>query len=128
MTSPAVTIAPYRSVAAAAREMLDRGINRLPVIRNGSLVGIVSRADLMRAFARSDEEVAADVRDRVEHFLALENDHHTIDVGIDVGEVTVTGRVDRRLTAEALPDVIASIPGVVEVHSELTWVEEASAR
>src|SRR5262249_17832378 len=56
MSRPAITIAPYASTAAAAGEMLEQGINRLPVVKNGRLVGIVTRADLVRAFARSDAE------------------------------------------------------------------------
>src|SRR3990172_8960294 len=58
MTSPAITIGPVPSLTEAARRMSDRGVNRLPVVENGVLVGIVTRADLVRAFVRSDEEIA----------------------------------------------------------------------
>lgn len=52
MTSPALTISWNRPVSAAARMMLERDVNRLPVLgRDGELVGIVSRADVVRAFA-----------------------------------------------------------------------------
>ena len=51
MTSPAVTVPAFFSVAAAAREMIGRGVDRLPVVRNDRLVGIVTRSDLVRAFA-----------------------------------------------------------------------------
>ena len=57
MTSPAVTIGPDRGVADAASVMLDESFSRLPVVDHGSLVGIVTRHDLVRAFARSDEEI-----------------------------------------------------------------------
>jgi CBS domain-containing protein len=57
MTSPAVVIAPARSVADAAALMLDEGVSRLPVVDKGELVGIVTRHDLVRAFARTDEEI-----------------------------------------------------------------------
>ena len=53
MTSPAVTIAPYESAAEAARLMCERRVNRLPVVKDGKLVGIVTRADLVRAFTRA---------------------------------------------------------------------------
>src|SRR6186997_369491 len=46
MTSPAVTIAPYESAAEAAQIMCERHVNRLPVVKDGVLVGIVTRADL----------------------------------------------------------------------------------
>ena len=59
MTTPAVTIAPGRSVADAATLMLDLGIDRLPVVSGGLLAGIVTRADIVRVFSQEDEEVAA---------------------------------------------------------------------
>jgi CBS domain-containing protein len=59
MTAPAITIGPDRPAAAAARLMLEHGVNRLPVVSDdGMLLGIVTRADLVRAFIRSDEKFA----------------------------------------------------------------------
>src|SRR5687768_755983 len=46
MSSPAVTIGPYESVAEAARMMSERGVNRLPVVKDEQLIGIITRADL----------------------------------------------------------------------------------
>ena len=47
------------AVDAAAALMLDRQVNRLPVLDDaGKLAGIVTRADLVRAFVHSDEEIA----------------------------------------------------------------------
>ena len=59
MTSPAVTTRPKAQVSEAARVMVERGVNRLPVVKEGRLVGIVTRADLVNAFVRSDEEITA---------------------------------------------------------------------
>jgi CBS domain-containing protein len=56
MTAPAVTVAPERSVADAAALMLDVGIDRLPVISGGLLAGILTRADIVRAFAYAPVE------------------------------------------------------------------------
>jgi CBS domain-containing protein len=52
MTRGAVTITPQAEVAEAARRMRARGVKRLPVVDEADrLVGIVSRADIVRAFA-----------------------------------------------------------------------------
>ena len=74
MTTPAITIGPERPVTAAAALMIDRGVNRLPVVdQRGALVGIVTRADLVRAFARTDAEVAQDIqKDVVQHTMWLQ--------------------------------------------------------
>ena len=46
--------------------MLDRNVKRLPVVDDdGLLIGIVTRADLVRAFVRSDEDVAREIREDV---------------------------------------------------------------
>jgi len=124
MTTPAVTIAPFQSVATAAAEMLERAINRLPVVRNGRLVGIVTRGDLVRAFARSDREVVAEAREQVEYFLAVADDLSRVEVSLTGGELTLGGAVRRRSSAEQLPRHLARVPGVVSVVSELTWLED----
>ena len=45
--------------------MLREQVHRLPVVADGELVGIVRRADLVRAFVRSDAEITADFRKSV---------------------------------------------------------------
>jgi len=49
MTSPAMTIHASATAAAAARLMIEQGVNRLPVTADGTLVGIVTRADLLES-------------------------------------------------------------------------------
>lgn len=52
MTPLVFTVAPGESLAAAAATMGRHGVKRLPVLdETGALVGIVSRADLVRAVA-----------------------------------------------------------------------------
>jgi CBS domain-containing protein len=65
MSSPAITIAPGRQVAEAARVMVGRRVNRLPVVDGSRLVGIVTRADLVRAYVRSDTEIEREIREDV---------------------------------------------------------------
>jgi CBS domain-containing protein len=123
MTTPAITVAPYCPVTGAAERMLERGINRLPVIRQDRLIGIVTRADLVRAFARSDRELVADVREMVELQKELAGDRSPIQIAISEGQVTLTGAVRLQSQAEILARTVRSVPGVVDVSSELTWTE-----
>lgn len=52
MSAPALTIQAEASLAEAASFMTAHGVNRLPVTgADGRLVGLVSRSDLVRAFA-----------------------------------------------------------------------------
>lgn len=120
MTSPAVTISGDRPLAEAAATMTRRGINRLPVVDSGVLVGVVSRADLVRAYVRSDEELAGVVREEVIH-RTMWLDPDLYDVSVRDGIVRIRGSVALRSTAEVIERVSALIPGVVAVTSELHW-------
>ena len=55
MTANPITVAPTSSLGEACRLIEERGIKRLPVVHNGELVGIIARADLVRAFAQAVE-------------------------------------------------------------------------
>lgn len=124
MTAPAVTIESFCSVATAAERMLEHDVNRLPVIQRGRLVGIVSRADLVRAFARSNDQILADVREQVELHQALNGESDLVTVDVADGDAVLTGAVRRRSDAESLPRLVRMVPGVVEVRSELSWSED----
>jgi CBS domain-containing protein len=65
MSAPATTIDQWRSVSAAASLMAEEGIKRLPVVHDGKLVGIITRADVIRAFTRSDADIERDIREEV---------------------------------------------------------------
>jgi len=54
MSSPAVTIDEESDIADAASLMLRERIARLPVIRNGRLIGIVTRADIVRGIGEGE--------------------------------------------------------------------------
>jgi CBS domain-containing protein len=51
MTSNPRTVAPDDDVHAAAHVMVETGHNRIPVVNEGRLVGVISRADVVRALA-----------------------------------------------------------------------------
>ena len=120
MTSPPITITPDRPAAAAARIMLDRGVNRLPVVRDGTLVGIVTRADLVRAFTRADEEIVAEIRDDVlRRALWLEPD--SVEITVQRGEVELAGEIETKSDVEVLRKLVQRIPGVVSVRSSVLY-------
>ena len=59
MTLNPVTVAPSSSLGEACRLVEDRGVKRLPVVKDGKLVGIIARADLVRALAQAIHRGAA---------------------------------------------------------------------
>lgn len=120
MTRPAVTIDPDRPVSEAARLMLERRVNRLPVVMADQLLGIVTRADLVRAFTRTDAEIEHEIRDEVrDRDLLLPRG--AVSVVVKEGQVRLGGVVERRSDAEILPRFVARVPGVVAVDSNVKW-------
>lgn len=120
MTSPAVTIEPGAPVRAAAALMVERQVNRLPVVEDGKLVGIVTRADIVRTFVRSDAELEREVVEGV-ILRAMWLDPHLLQVRVENGVVRVSGRVDRRSDARILEELIRRIEGVVDVEVAVEW-------
>lgn len=119
MTAPAVTIEADQTVSAAASRMLEAGCKRLPVTRDGQLVGIVSRGDLVRAFIRTDPEIEQEVREGVAlgtFAIAPE----TLRIESRNGEVSLGGQVDTAEVATLLAQFVSRVPGVVSVESHLT--------
>jgi CBS domain-containing protein len=58
MTPDPLTVAATASLEVACRLIEDRGIKRLPVIQDDRLVGIIARADLVRALAKTMQSAA----------------------------------------------------------------------
>lgn len=127
MTSPAITIAPFRDVDEAARLMVEHGVNRLPVVADGELVGIVTRADLVRAFTRGDEEIRREIEsDLLQRTLWVEPG--AVRVTVVSGHVQLAGRLQTRSDAELLSRLAARVPGVVTVEPELEWLLDDTTR
>ncbi|MDA2806879.1 CBS domain-containing protein [Nocardiopsis suaedae] len=121
MTSPAVTTRPEAPVVAAARLMARRGVKRLPVVDDGgTLVGVVSRRDLLRVFLKGDGDIATAVDAEIGFFLDTPDAARVSAVVAD-GVVTLAGTVRRRSGARALARLIGRIDGVVAVDDELAW-------
>jgi CBS domain-containing protein len=120
MSSPAITVAPWTRIAEAAQVMLERRINRLPVVEHGCLVGIVTRADLIRAYVRTDAELARTIREEI-LWRTLMLDPATFTVQVEDGVAQVSGSVQRRSSAELIAHAVAMVPGVLNAHTNVSW-------
>jgi CBS domain-containing protein len=118
MSAPPVTIAPNRTVHDAARLMIEESVNRLPVVEDGTLVGILTRSDIVRAFTRTDTELAAEITDDIlrRTFWA---EPGSVTVTVADGRVTLKGEVETDADKEMLPLFVSRVPGVVAVSAEL---------
>ncbi|MEZ5101360.1 MAG: CBS domain-containing protein [Thermoleophilia bacterium] len=120
MSSPVVSVGPRVPVSRAAQVMVDENVNRLPVVDGGRLVGIVSRADLVRSFVRTDAEIERAIREDVLR-RQLWTSPDAVSVTVQGGDVTISGEVENRVLAEVVPALVQRIPGVISVDAKLTW-------
>ena len=121
MSEPAVVIRPVASIAAAAAMMSEHQVKRLPVIDDAdNLIGIVSRSDLVRLYARPDDEILSEIREHVlTRMLSMDPDRLSIEV--TKGVVSIAGTVGRRSTVSVLELLIQAVPGVVHVANHLSY-------
>jgi CBS domain-containing protein len=122
MRSPAVTTHPDATLASAARLMTTHHVKRLPVVdADGTLVGLVSRRDLLSAFLIPDEDIARQVREVLDEALSAEP--AAVKVTVHGGIVTLMGQPEVTLphgqVAGAI-DLIWSLDGVVDVLDHIT--------
>ena len=117
MTAPPVAVTPKTSVVGAAWTMTEHDVDRLLVVENDRLVGIITRGDLVRAFGRSDEQIRAEIVDEV--LPALGVSPNDVTVAVADGIVRLDGEVEDELDAQCLPHAVRSVVGVVEVHCDV---------
>lgn len=116
MTRPPITIAPDRPLSEAAALMAHARINRLPVMVDGRLAGILTRADIVRAYARTDEELVDAVREAVRAVDGLRV------VGVHAGVATLAGDVASPELMPAVHSLVGRIGGIIGVDDKnVTW-------
>jgi CBS domain-containing protein len=123
MTRPAVTTGPDELVARAARLMYSLRLQRLPVAdHDGRLAGIVSRADVLSVFRRSDEEIRREVTQDViaDGFFT---DPARLTVTVNDGIVTLAGSPGSVVLGNNIADQVRHIEGVVAVRDRFTYRE-----
>lgn len=111
MSSPAVTVRPNEDVAVVVRLMTRARLKSLPVVdADGGVVGIISRSDVIRMRARSDQAVAEDVGALFEE---LEHRDWCVDVHEGIVQVMGPNGASDRSIAEA---AAGTVPGVLGVE------------
>jgi CBS domain-containing protein len=101
--------------------MQTEGVKRVPVVDEaGRIVGLVSRSDILRVFARSDAEVLEEIEGYViERVLWI--DPKRVDVQCIDGNVTLRGRLETRSDAELLAELTSRVDGVMSVANHLEF-------
>lgn len=128
MTGNVISVEEETPLSEIAQTLEEKHIKRVPVVRDGELVGIVSRADLLRGLAthkaeqsapvsESDQSIQEKLRDslRREPWLSPTFVNATVSDGI----VHLWGMVESEAQDKALRIVAEAIPGVKAVEDHL---------
>lgn len=83
MTETVITIYPEASITQAATLMLENGIHNVPVVKNGNIVGILTRTDFMRYVAENAGKMTTKIRNLMTEDVISVHRHHTINHVID---------------------------------------------
>jgi CBS domain-containing protein len=131
MTHDVHTVGLDASLEHIVRIMERHRIKRVPVVEGGKVVGIVTRANLLRALATIADEIAPSPAEdnsiREQIFAELKRQTWTpvamIDVTVRNGVVQLSGRLMDERQRQALRILAENIPGVRKVQDHLVWIE-----
>jgi predicted transcriptional regulator len=133
MSRDVVTVSQETSASEVVEQMERHGVKRIPVVREGKVIGIISRANLLRGLARLADEapefIASDnvIRERILSELSRQSwGQAPVDISVRNGVVHLRGALlDERLR-DALRVACENVPGVRSVSDHLVLVEPVS--
>jgi CBS-domain-containing membrane protein len=136
MTRDVACVAESASINEVVEVMEKRKVKRVPVTTGDRLVGIISRADLLRVLTQSfaaEEKGGAGLTDQgiLDRLLAeLKGEGfaspRNLDVSVEEGVVTLSGEIFDERQRPALVVAAENIPGVTRVIDQLVWIEPFS--
>lgn len=134
MTTPVISVTPQSDLADVVALMESRRVKRVPVLQDGRLVGMLTRADLVRALEsllpKADTRPVADAELRRRLLASLDEQRwaprFSIDVKVVNGVVELCGVITDERAREAARVLVENTPGVREVIDRLVWIEPIS--
>jgi CBS domain-containing protein len=126
MTRDIATVSEDTSLDEIAQLLEGRRIKRVPVLRDGKLVGIISRADLLRALAGSkqvqpsstdEQELRKAAESAIEKHAGFDAKFVSVVVSNDVARIW--GGVELPATKDAARIAVENVPGITAVEDNV---------
>lgn len=133
MTHSPIFVTPETSLEEVANLLLRKRIKRLPVLENNKLVGVVSRADLLRVLTAqliktedggSDEEILANIKTEIAKAKWAPKSGLRVEVKDKI--VTLEGTIFSDEERRAVITIAENVPGVKDVKDNLVFVDPGS--
>lgn len=126
MTHNVLTAAPDTPLHEIAMIMEKKAIKRVPIVKDGQLVGVVSRANLVQAIASSGTKLEIslsdkEIRDRLMAHLRTQSWAHTglMNVSVNDGVVDLWGLSESETERKAIRVAAETTPGVRAVNDHM---------
>lgn len=136
MTRHPLTCRAGDDLRTVVETMIERAVKRLIVVADGRPVGVVSRADVVRAFLDAAAERAregapasdAEAEDRIRTALKAESwaPHRTMEAEVRDGRVVLSGTLTDPRQREAIRVVVERAAPGLAIVDHLVWVEPYS--
>lgn len=134
MTTPVHTVSENTPLPEVVKIMESRQVKRLPVLRGQQVVGILSRANLLRALvSMARESTPANLNDSsIRQQLLAELGKQSwapvalVDVIVKDGVVHLWGTLTEERQRQGIRVVAENTPGVKRVEDHLVWIEPIS--
>ena len=134
MSAPVISVTPQTDLTDVVALMESRRIKRVPVVHDKQIVGMLTRADLMRALEsllpKIDTRPVADADLRRRLLASLREQSWgpriSFDVKVANGVAELLGVVTNERTREATRVLAENTPGVRAVIDHLVWIEPMS--
>jgi CBS domain-containing protein len=131
MTRDPLTVTEDTALAEIVELMEKNNVKRLPVVRDGKIVGIVSRANLLQAVASLAREFPDPTADHIrERIIAAMEKNDWCPFGLSVivkdGVVHLSGVITEENARKAAVVAAENVEGVKKVHDHLCWVDTMS--
>jgi CBS domain-containing protein len=112
MSSPALALTPGTEAADVAELLVSADLSSVPIVEGSTVVGIVSRRDLLRSLVRRSEALAAEARGRLDEYGG--GVRHW-DVTVEDGVATVSGEI-AAAEERVIRILVGTVPGIRTVH------------
>ena len=112
MSSPAIAMGAGADVVDLVTVMLDERIRSVPIVDGSTVIGVVTRRDLLRVLAREDNEIATDIRHRLAHYGKAGR----WAVEVHDGAAAITDEYDDATDRHVAAVVAEGVPGVTSVR------------
>ncbi len=126
MSRNLITAGPNSSVQEIATTMEKNGIKRVPIVRDGSLIGIVTRANLVQMIGSTGNKLEispsdSQIRERLLSELRMQQwaQADLLNATVNDGVVDLWGLADSETERKAIRVAAESMPGVRAVNDRI---------